>query len=917
METTKFTNMLNKKTNKITKILKYIFLEWTLIFLLLINSLFSYLILKFALYFGLKPPCLFCSRVDHVINSQKNNQNIISSYTKLICEQHASEISNFGYCSLHRKLVEFKNLCDDCSSISDKKRAFCDDTNEGPLFKWMNEIGIVEEFEDEVIKKCSCCDLIINNNHKKVCDSSYFDYMANLITENELNGCYPDEENRDLIKFDQFDSGYHVLDDVDDDDHDDHDGDDDDGDGDFVFEAEKEPLLSKIDDNINNNNDNNQQHLEFYVDHDDYRLIPVEIVGKSVKIESKSEEIGEKYEMIETLVEEICGEDVDFVIEKDELLGCCKNLPSIQEEEEGEGEILVSVAAEVAVEAAEVVEEVAEVVEEEVVESTTHVLKEMVENGVHSASADYREEMECYLSKDECVTNEVSIEVSEHPTTINDNGVCEVSNRSVQLSLPSSDDNDAEIDAEKENGVDTSNNEIEEDKIPDTPNSTETLNMQIPEKVRSLGTWGSVIADDEIDAEEENRIDTSNNEIEEDEIPDTPNSSETLDMEIPENVRILGTWGSVTEESVDGNSIKGDQNDCADAATLIKKLKTEVEAERKTLRALYKELEEERNAAAVAANQTLAMINRLQEEKTAMQMEAIQYQRMMEEQSEYDQEALQMMNELMVKREKEKLELEKEIEVYRKKLSDFEEREKMRILSRRMEGSLRSRNSSASCSFGEESDGLSVDLNHHEVKDHEEDGCGGGENGNQDTPVDSVLNLQESLGCFEDERQSILEQLKVLEEKLFTLAEEEEDEDDEDNPENTGRFEELYEENDGENGVTHVNGKHEEGWLNGSMPKRLLPLFDEVELSSSPDQTFVNKSSSITKFELEKKRLAIEEEVDHVYERLHALEADREFLKHCVGSLRKGDKGLDLLQEILQHLRDLKNVELQVMKNSV
>ncbi|RZB86555.1 Myosin-binding protein 3 [Glycine soja] len=43
------------------------------------------------------------------------------------------------------------------------------------------------------------------------------------------------------------------------------------------------------------------------------------------------------------------------------------------------------------------------------------------------------------------------------------------------------------------------------------------------------------------------------------------------------------------------------------------------------------ELEEESSAYAIAANQTMAMINRLQEEKAAMQMEALQYQRMMEE----------------------------------------------------------------------------------------------------------------------------------------------------------------------------------------------------------------------------------------------------------------------------------------------
>ncbi|KAL2499001.1 GTD-binding domain-containing protein [Abeliophyllum distichum] len=54
----------------------------------------------------------------------------------------------------------------------------------------------------------------------------------------------------------------------------------------------------------------------------------------------------------------------------------------------------------------------------------------------------------------------------------------------------------------------------------------------------------------------------------------------------------------------------------------------------------------------------MGMITKLQKEKVVMQMEALQYQRMMEEQDEYHQEALQLLNDLMIKREKEKQELE-------------------------------------------------------------------------------------------------------------------------------------------------------------------------------------------------------------------------------------------------------------------
>ena len=194
----------------------------------------------------------------------------------------------------------------------------------------------------------------------------------------------------------------------------------------------------------------------------------------------------------------------------------------------------------------------------------------------------------------------------------------------------------------------------------------------------------------------------------------------------------------------------------------IDNLKSTLKSERKALSTLYAELEEERSASAIAANQTMAMINRLQEEKAARQMEAYQYQRMMEEQSEYDQEALQLLNELMMKREKEKLELEKEIEVYRKKVHEYEVREKM-MMSRR-DGSMRSRTSSPSCSNAEDSDGLSIDLNHGAKEEngfysHQDQECS-----NQNTPVDTVLYLEESLANFEEERLQILEQLKVLEE---------------------------------------------------------------------------------------------------------------------------------------------------------
>lgn len=429
------------------------------------------------------------------------------------------------------------------------------------------------------------------------------------------------------------------------------------------------------------------------------------------------------------------------------------------------------------------------------------------------------------------------------------------------------------------------------------------------------------------------------NDIEEERVPDTPTSIENLHL-LHKKLLLLEKRESGTEESLDGSMIS--EFEGVDGVNAIEHLKTALKAERKASHALYAELEEERSASAVAASQTMAMINRLQEEKAAMQMEALQYQRMMEEQSEYDQEALQLLNELMVKREREKEEVERELEVYRKRVLEYESKEKMRILRRSRDGSgggggggsscNRSESSFACSSNAGDSDGLSIDLN-QEAK--EEDGFDQ-ENGNHpNTPVDAVLNLEESLANFEQERLSILEQLKVLEERLFTFDDDDDDGEEEQHFGDIRPIEEYYKENGKHdfggaeaNGVGNgfqkeMNGKHhqEEIRLVGGKGKRLLPLFDATSAESEATEenghvsgfhSDVFEASAVKKIELENKSPAIEEEVDHLYERLQALEADREFLKHCISSMKKGEKGMDLLQEILQHLRDLRNVDHRV-----
>lgn len=443
-------------------------------------------------------------------------------------------------------------------------------------------------------------------------------------------------------------------------------------------------------------------------------------------------------------------------------------------------------------------------------------------------------------------------------------------------------------------------------------------------------------------------------EAEEDKLPETPSSVDGMHY-LHRKMMLFEKRESGADDSGDGSVTS--EVEYGDPVLTIDRLKTALKAEQRALSAIYQELEEERSASAVATNQTMAMITRLQEEKAAMQMEALQYQRMMEEQAEYDQEALQLLNDLMMKREKEKQELEKELEEYRQKVMDYEAKEKLMVLRRMKDGgSVRSRDSSCSCCnttgcYTDEQ--LSIDLNHEAREEdnglfnHHE------ETGHNDGPADTVSNLEEmALDCvkhvsaldntlveFEEEKASILDQLKALEEKIMTLEDNEEFIDDIKLVESSSKtvcggdnkdlinekcnFSSPEDNRYCSNGFT--DNKHSPRRTIGSLAKRLLPYLDAADDNENDeayafDRQLLESTESIDMqnsvlpiCEMDSMKVSIEEEVDHVYERLQALETDREFLQHCMGSIQNGgDKGTDLLQEILQHLRDLKAVELRL-----
>lgn len=105
----------------------------------------------------------------------------------------------------------------------------------------------------------------------------------------------------------------------------------------------------------------------------------------------------------------------------------------------------------------------------------------------------------------------------------------------------------------------------------------------------------------------------------------------------------------------------------------IRVLEQALDEEHAARTALYLELEKERSAAATAADEAMAMILRLQEEKATIEMEARQYQRMIEEKSAYDAEEMNILKEILLRREREKHFLEKEVEAYKKMFFEEEQ----------------------------------------------------------------------------------------------------------------------------------------------------------------------------------------------------------------------------------------------------
>ncbi|ONI17475.1 hypothetical protein PRUPE_3G161200 [Prunus persica] len=960
MAPNKFATRLHRSVPKFIVILVYAVLEWTLIMLLLLNSLFSYLITKFSKYFGLKPPCPLCTcRVEHILERGKSSK----SYTDDVCEMHATEISYMCYCLNHKKLAKSHNMCGNCLASQPNFRGNSTGMPTSMAFvSWLSENKL--EKEEKLPCVCSCCSESLNS--KLYSPSSPFEpSWGSLEYAKKGNSTieYQGTTKPDSLST-HSDNGYEMetTNEEHEDDRvaDEHQFSSDVCSSSFRGNAGEDCprsrstfLCHETDANADSKagsrdiirSDSNSMKLVhqssdasattiqccFGEDYSleiiplpsengmvcalNHRLIPIELIDFSTRIDqgirnAKEEDVREHDHQEGSFDSEpsigsrhqLSGEAALFMINKSSQKTSNGDLESLEKARGFSDNSSV-------VDAEEGKQDLVGMPSDQVVTAPGgQKLFVRIEEPDKKEPNDPPASEEESTFVDHILSRSLAnMEVSDHAT---DQPQAREGSSSPCFEIPN---------------------------VPDTFMAQNAVLTGIWHEERATSQEETSMLEKAQEEINHSCMCSEPNEPEEENFPATPTSVNSLGYL---HKKLDEKKESAVEEYLDGSVVS--EMEVGDPVATIGRLKAVLTAERKALSSLYAELEEERSASAIAANQTMAMITRLQEEKAAMQMEALQYQRMMEEQSEYDQDALQLLNELMNKKEKEKQELEKEVEVYQKKVLDYEEKEKMRTVSRIKYGSVRSRNSSASCSHSWDSDALSIDLN-SQARD-EDSGFGGQqESSNHNTTDEAALSLEEialdcvknmsvldeSLAGFEEERLSILDQLKALEEKLITLGENEEFSEDVKSIEHSSTcsvkdFEENHDfSSPEENGISNGFSKdqhHPERQTLGSMAKRLLPLLDatdnETEEGLMHEEQAESESTgmqnSFTSFELHDNKIAIEEEVDHVYERLQALEADREFLKHCMGSIKKGDKGVDLLQEILQHLKDLRVVELRV-----
>lgn len=831
----------------ITAALAAAFFEWFLIFLLFIDACFSYLITKFASYCQLQIPCLLCSRLDHVL--RKENAGF---YWDLICKKHKLQISSLVHCKLHNNLVDVHGICENClfsfatgnksnaetyrllvGKLGDEPHVGLDDD---PLLA-DNSLGALDG------KKCSCChQQWISRGQTcmlfRTASHEATGLDAPLLATN-IHDRDEREETRDVSSQKTLRS-WKDKKSVDPLPH---------------IEYEKVKMTSDTESEAPNFDDDTATEL-FCVNEQGEKDIVASYQEKDLTVDNLGSE-----KLIDPSEPVVMDSEVQMEASDLQSAGLTPPIGHGLEElnwQHVDNKTCVAAQSEL--------------------QSFGGMIpsSNVNQSSVHESKVDAVGVSE--LQKDVTKSDDFT-ELTSNSTSTNEKQFDLKSGTSdASLQMPSSLDlGDAYKLAIGSRGRQLSGKFSEQKSIKDSARLSEDLKLLLSQLSAARGIELPLF-------DISPRVSGSVDELK------ASDTSSSVGMQILQKRISL-------ERNESGLSLDGSIVSEIEGESAIDRLKRQVEHDKKIMVALYKELEEERNASAVAANQAMAMITRLQEEKAALHMEALQCVRMMEEQEEYDVEALQKANELLAEKEKEIQDLEAELEVYRKTIGDLppigditESNCGLNI------GGTRPKQA------GTGSAEITVRL--CDSNSNVPDSCNEMDELVKFTEAEGN-NVKSSQPDFQGEALLILQCLRKLEKKLQLFSSNDFYLDIATQDDLSGDTELL----DGgkaalENGEAEVDGSVEHVSLHEtsiSVPEISAgQCEDSNQLQKGSDQLMHAKRMPHNA-ELE----ALRNEFQVLSGRLEALEAEHSFLEHSINSLSKGDVGIKFIQEMAHQVREL------------
>ncbi|KAK7393443.1 hypothetical protein VNO78_21999 [Psophocarpus tetragonolobus] len=852
--------------------------EWLLIFLLLLDALLSYLLTKFASYCQLRLPCLLCSRLDHILRREKQPE----FYENLFCSNHKSEISSLILCHIHDKLADGHKMCDDCLlSVTAKTKS---NTKSHRLL--VGKFGMIlggSGFKSPSLsrdlfagfkspklcaRQCTCCGKLWKSDQNSPRSIQLKSPGRAVLKPYIPLPCAPRPSrlnHRDSLKKmkDKFcgtegRSPFQPLSHV--------------GYSELRLASDSESEFPFSD-------DDDVSICGLFLENTEAIVNPVAQVTstsfpKCIPSDSNPAKPSDRSAKSIPLLSDQCVKS-DVSKREDVNANSAAETNLQQENQESFSSDLTEFIS------------LDEVSSSPIVMNVPNRESESQDSKITSSQDSLPAPLhEVMTLNDPHAHVGTSSEKSAYVSQASDTGMVSEKNGKVLEKIATREKASTETDPvvsdfapvnpREENSSNMNKSTVTTKEregtgfIIEQPTTEEVIKEELEQSApdnssRNESNISSLVPINHVDSLETNAEASSSNGV----------------QVFQKSVSVESGLESLDECNI--AELEGEPN--------VDRLRQKIEYYKKCMDSLQKELEEERNASAVATNEAMSMITRLQEEKAALQMEALQYLRMMEEQAEYDNDELDKVNDLLTEKDRQLQDLEAELEFYRSNMPNDDESVVHNM--HRESGYLKGENVTVQ-NFGVHNIANAVS------------NISSSQNAEVSKVGDEAVTSGTSFLEFEDEKQYISQCLKNLEEKVHQISVLEPN----DRPENqqgasNGEVSQLdgHEETDTQKDINMLNGIHIVKHGSAAAVVNNFSHSAENNHSISPELTV-----STPRREVE--MVALENEISDLNDRLEALEFDHGLLEHITNSLQNGNDGKQFIKDIAHRLHEIRKVTL-------